>query len=70
MLLNFPLLFVQFVLSRLLLLQLLLQALLLLERLLITAALSQPSALQSSTCIGLFGVHRPGKNTQTKQQAS
>jgi len=70
LLLNFPLLLVQLVLSLLLLLKLLLQALLLSKRLLITAALSQISALQSSARIHLFGADCSGKHRERDQQAT
>jgi hypothetical protein len=70
LLLDFPFLLVQLVLSLLLRLQLLFQPLLSLERLLITAALGQCGALQSSAGICLFGANRSGKDTKTKQQAS
>jgi hypothetical protein len=66
LLLNFPLLFVELVLSLLLLLKELLQTLLLSQRLLITAALSQVRTLHSGTRICLFGANRSGKDRDTE----
>jgi hypothetical protein len=65
LLLHFPLLLIQLVLSLLLLLELLCK-LLLPQRLLVTAALTLGCARHRSAWISGFAVHRPGENAEAE----